>query len=189
MVTPRWSRVAVLALVALAGCASSGRSYQDGNMDFGSVRNVAVLPFANLSREPAAAERVRDVFSNHLLSTGAVYVLPPGEVARGISRLGIATPAAPSTEEVVKLGQLLKVDAVIVGVVKEYGEVRSASSMGNVIAMSLQMQETTTGKVVWAAASTKGGITLASRLFGGGGSPVNEVTEEAVDDLLDKMFP
>ncbi len=51
------------------------------------------------------------------------------------------------------------------------------------------MIETQTGKVVWTASSTKGGISVWDRLFGGGGKAMNEVTEEAVDDLLDKLFP
>ena len=36
--------------------------------------------------------------------------------------------------------------------------------------------------------TTKGGISMADRLLGGGGTPVNDVTEAAVRDLLDKLF-
>ena len=36
--------------------------YRDPNMDFGSVQKVAVLPFANLTKDEKAADRVRDVF-------------------------------------------------------------------------------------------------------------------------------
>jgi hypothetical protein len=50
------------------------------------------------------------------------------------------------------------------------------------------MMELETGTVVWSGASTKGGITLADRMFGGGGDPMNEVTEEAINDLLDQIF-
>jgi hypothetical protein len=177
----------VLLLVA-AGCASSGTKYHDRNMDFGSLRNVAVLPFANLSRDAAAGDRVRDVFSSMLLATEAIYVLPAGEVARGLGRIGVSNAAAPSVEEVVKLGQLLKVEAVFTGVVKEYGEVRSGSASGNVVSLSIQLQETATGKVVWAGSTTKGGVGFGDRLIGSGGTPVNYVTEDAVNDLLNKLF-
>jgi polysaccharide biosynthesis protein PelC len=180
--------VAALAATALAGCASSGPKYHDRNMDFGSIRTVAVMPFANLSRDNQGADRVRDVFSNMLLATEALYVLPAGEVARGIGRVGIPNATAPSAEEVTKLGQTLKVDAIITGVLKEYGEVRSGSAMANVISLTVQMQEVATGKVVWSASSTKGGITFGDRLLGGGGVPMNHLTEEAVNDVLDKLF-
>lgn len=192
--TPRYTTLRTAALAAaavvLAGCASHGRGqkYQDSAMDFGALRTVAIMPFSNLSRDNLAADRVRDVFSSMLLATGAVYVIPTGEVARNVGRAGVAAPATPSVEEVTKLGPMLKADAIVVGVVKEYGEVRSGAASGNVVSLSAQLIETATGKVVWAGATTKGGVTITDRLFGGGGAPLNDVTEAAVDDLLDKML-
>lgn len=182
--------LAALPFLLLAACRGPGgsRTYHDTEMDFGSIHKVAVLPFANLSREAAGAERVREVFSNMLLATGAVYVLPPGEVMRGVTRVGIGDPRQPSVEEITKLGGLLKVDAVIRGVVQEYGEVRSASASANVVSISVEMYETATGKTVWVAAATRGGVRMSDRLLGSGGAPMNEVTERAVNDLLDKLF-
>jgi hypothetical protein len=162
--------------------------YRDPNMDFGIVQTVAVLPFANLARDQMVSERVRDVFINRLLSTEAVYVLPVGEVSRGIAKVDIPNPTTPSPEEVVKLGAFLKADAVITGVIREYGEVRSGTTAANIISMSIQLMEAGTGKVVWSASSTKGGISFWARMFGGGGQPLNKVTEQAVDALFDKLL-
>jgi len=178
-------------ILALTGCAtvSGGRStFHDPRMDFSLIRSVAVVPFVNLTMSQKAEDRVRDVFSTMLQATGALYVLPPGEVARGISRAGLLDPAVPTAEDVVKLAKNLEVDAVITGTVREYGEVRSASASSNVISLSVQMMEAQTGKVVWSASSTKGGIGAGKRLFGGGGEPMNDVTTQAVRDLLDKLF-
>jgi hypothetical protein len=178
----------LLAIGASPGTAQVTDVFRDPNMDFGSIKTVAVMPFANLARDQAVAERVRDVFINRLLSTEAVYVLPIGEVARGIAKNEIQTPSAPSPEEVVKLGALLKADAVITGVVREYGEVRSGSTSANVISMSIQFIEAGTGRVVWSGSSTKGGVSFWNRLFGGGGQPVNVVTEQAIDALFDRLL-
>ena len=180
--------LAAAAGLALAACASSGGKYSDRNMDFGAIKSVAVMPFANLSRDNLAGDRVRDVFANALLATEAIYVVPTGEVARAAGRIGIPNLTAPTNEEVTKLGQQLKAEAIITGVVKEYGEVRSGSASGNVVSMSVQMQETATGKVVWSASTTKGGVSFGDRLLGGGGVPLNYVTEDAVNDLLNKLF-
>ncbi len=87
-----------------------------------------------------------------------------------------------------KLGALLKADAVITGVVREYGELRSGTTSSNVISMSIQLIEAGTGRIVWSASSTRGGITFKDRLLGGGGQPLNKVTEEAVDALFDKLL-
>jgi len=178
----------VLLLAASCGPTVTSSVYRDPNMDFGAIQTVAVMPFQNLSRENVAADRVRDVFMNGLLSTGAVYVLPVGEVARGVVRTDIQTPATPSPEEIVKLAANLKVQAVITGVVREYGEVRSGSSSASAISISMQMLEGQTGKAVWTATSTKGGIDVWDRLFGGGGRPMNDVTREAVNDVIQKLF-
>ena len=189
MNTATFKRVLTFLLVVFTlSCAHNPGSYRDGKMDFSAITTVAVMPFANLSADNMAGERVRDAFSTMLLSTGAVYVLPPGEVARGISRVGVANPASPTAEEAVKLGGILNVNSVITGVVREYGEVRSSSTTANSISVSAAMTETQTGRVVWKAASTKGGIGFWDRLFGGGGKPMNIVTERAVDDLLGKLF-
>ncbi len=162
--------------------------YRDPNMDFGSIQKVAVVPFANLARDQVVPERVRDVFINRLLAADGVYVLPVGEVARGIAKIEPVTPSAPTAEEVVKLGAFLKADAVITGVVREYGEVRSGTTTANIISMSIQVIEAGTGKVVWSASVTEGGVSFFARLFGGGGQPMNKVTQEAVDALLGKLL-
>ena len=179
-----------LFFTSLVACAPGAipTNYHNPEMDFASLRTVAVMPFENLTRDQMAGERVTDTFANSLLSTGAVYVLPSGEVARAIARAGIANPGAPSTEEMVKLTGFIKVDALITGVVSEYGEVRSGTASANVIAVSTQMVELQTRKIVWAASTTKGGITIWDRLLGSGGEPMNDVTRAAVDDLIDKLF-
>jgi len=180
--------ISILILLCLFGCATSNGVYHDPNMDFGAIQTVAVMPFLNLSRDQQASERVRDVFINSLLATGGIYVIPTGETYKGISLAGITNPMAPSKDEVIKLGSLLKVDALFVGVIREYGEVRSGTTSANVISISMQMIETETGKIVWSASSTKGGIGIIDRLLGGGGKPLNNVTVEAVDDIIDKLF-
>ena len=185
---PRSYLPLALMLLGTWGCASSGPKYHDASMDFGSVRSVAVLPFQNLSRDTQASDRVREVFAGTLIATSGIYVVPAGEVQRNIMKLNIGTPATPSIEEVLKLGQALKVDAVITGVLKEYGEVRSGNAASNVISVSAQMTEVSTGRMVWSASTTKGGITFGDRLLGSGGAPMNQVTEAAVDELLSKLF-
>lgn len=181
---------AVLLLLVSTGCATTSSKvvYRDPNMDFGAIQTVAVMPFNNLTRENVAGERVRDVFMTMLQATGGVYVIPPGEVARGITRLSLERPASPTPEEVTKFAKIVSTDAVFTGTVKEYGEVRSGTSTANVVSVSLQMMEAQTGKVVWSASSTKGGVTTSDRLFGGGGEPMNATTQKAVDDLLEKLF-
>lgn len=178
----------VVVLLSMTACASADEKYRDENMDFGAIKNVAVMPFVNLSRDQAAADRVRDVFVTDLLASGGVYVIPTGEVAKGIGLAGIQNPTSPSTAEIIKFGPIVKADAVITGVVREYGELRSGSSAANVISLSLQMFETQTGRLVWSASVTKGGIGIMDRLLGGGGAPMNSITQKAIKDLVSQFY-
>jgi len=182
-----------LVLFTFSGCAMTGvdsgnETYKNSVMNFAAVQSVAVLPFQNLASEDDAAARVRDAFMGMLLATEAIYVLPPGEVERGIERTSLRNPAAPSNDKVKALGEILKVDAVITGVLREYGNVRSGQTEANLISLSLQMMEVETGRIVWSGASTQGGIGLSERLFGGGGNPMNSVTKDAINDLLNQLF-
>jgi hypothetical protein len=181
--------ILALLLLSLTGCAgSSSSSYHDPNMDFAALRVIAVMPFANLTSQKMAAARVRDTFVNNLLSTGALYVIPSGEIARGISRSGIVNPETPSSEEIAKLAKIIKADAVITGVIREYGQVRSGTTSSNVVSLSMQMFEVQSQKVVWTASSTQGGISMGDRLLGSGGQPMNDVTEAAIDDIINQLF-
>lgn len=178
-------------LAVLAGCAAKRGAqvtFHEPAMDFSLVHTVAVVPFTNLSATQTAGERVRGVFMTMLQATGQIYVLPTGEVQRGLARMDLANPSQPSGEDVVTLGKTLSVDAVITGSVLEYGEARSGSAAANYVSISVQMLESKTGKLVWSAQATKGGISAADRMFGGGGQPMNAVTADAVNDLMDKLF-
>jgi hypothetical protein len=181
--------ILAMFLLTAAGCGSpSLEVYRDQNMDIGSVYTVAVMPFVNLSRDQLAAERVRDVFMTMILADGRVYVVPPGEVARQVSMVGIVNSSSPTNEDVIRLGKILKTQGIITGVIKEYGEVRAGSATANVISLSVQLTEVDTGKVVGSVSSTKGGIGFVERLFGGGGEPMNVVTEKAIKDVIRKLL-
>ena len=79
--------ISVLFLLLSTACSPTG-VYHDPNLDFGGIKSVAVLPFINLATDKNAADRIRDAFETSLMATGSIYVVPSGEVARGISRAG-----------------------------------------------------------------------------------------------------
>ncbi len=175
-------------LISAGACASPSEKYRDANMDMGAVYTVAVMPFVNLSRDQLASERVRDVFTTLLLADGRIYVIPSGEIARQVSLAGITNPYAPTNDEVIKLGKMLKAQAIITGVIREYGEVRSGAATANVISLSVQLTEVDTGKIVGSVGVTKGGISMVDRLFGGGGEPMNDITAKAIKDVIKKLL-
>ena len=146
-------------LIWLTACSGNAvkTNYHDPEMDFSNLRTAAVLPLANYTRDQLAAERVRDTFINSLLSTGVIYVIPPGEVARAIQQVQLVDATSPSTEEINKISAVLQADAVFTGAVLEYGEVRSGATSADVISISMEMFEASSQKVVWVECSHSGG--------------------------------
>ena len=86
--------IAVGLVVGLASCATHRTTFHASSMDFGSIQRVAVLPMANLSRETTAAARIRDVLVTMLLASEAFEVVPQGELARALQRIGVREPTA-----------------------------------------------------------------------------------------------
>lgn len=182
---------ACIAVVLIAGCSGhrgGQATFHDPSMDFGLIQSVAVLPFGNLTIAPQAGESVREVFMTMMQATVDVYVHPPGEVRRAISRVQPVDPTEPTAEEVTRLAENLGADVVITGKVMEFGQVRSASASANICTVSVRMIEGQTGSVVWSSSTTRGGIGTSERLLGGGGEPMNIVISKAVEDLLDRLF-
>lgn len=182
--------LATVALISLWGCSSqpaAQSTFHDPNMDFGLVRSVAVMPFVDLTATGNAGERVRDVFMTMLQATVEVYVIPPGEVARSISRLQPENPTEPTSEEAIRLAENLEADVLITGTVLEYGQVRSGVAAANVCSLSVRMLEGQTGLSVWSASASRGGVGASERLLGGGGQPMNIVTTEAVKAVIDQL--
>ena len=56
------------------------------------------------------------------------------------------------------------------------------------VSLSVQMLEAESGRVVWSASASAGGVSASDRVFGGGGRPMDDVTRSAVDKLLDRLF-
>jgi hypothetical protein len=180
--------VIILTLVFCQLSCSKPGVYHDPVMDFSMINRVAIMPLANYTNDQMSIDRVRDVLATRLQATGAFYVMPMGEVMRGVSRAQIRNPEAPNAEETQKIGKIIEVDALITGGLREYGSLRSGSVSSNNISLSLQMIETETGKVIWSGTATYGGITWTDRLFGSGGQPMNDVTVEAIDSLINQLF-
>lgn len=171
-----------------AGHRGGQTTFHDPNMDFGLIQSVAVLPFENLTGAQHAGETSRDVFMTMLQAKVDLYVIPPGEILRAISRIQPENPRIPTEEEVVKLAENLEADVVITGTVLEYGQVRSGSASSNVCSLSIKMLEGQTGRVVWSASTTRGGVSAGDRLVGSGGQPMNVVVTKAAEDMVNRLF-
>lgn len=177
-----------LAAAAGLGCPDKVTTFVHPQADFSLIRKVAVLPLENLTQEPAAAEKVRQLLIIGMMSSGAVEVIDVGEVARAIRAASVANPAAPGSEEIRKLGKELGVEAILAGSVQEFAQGRAAGAPATSVAMVFRLIETEHGEVIWSASVSKSGVGAMSRLFGVGGESATERARRLIDKTLKTLI-
>lgn len=153
-------------------------------MDFGSVKRVAVLPLDNLTNERYAGEIVRQVVIGELLASGLVDVIVPGEVTAAIDKMGSKSTSSFTEEQIKTLGSSLKVQAVILGSVGKFGEVRVGNISAPEISITLMMADTSSGSIVWSATRTSGGASFMARHFGATSDTMSESVLKVVRETL-----
>lgn len=163
-------------------------TYLHPRADLGIIKKVAVIPFDNLSRDQFAGDKVREIFISELLATGGFDVMEPGEVTKVLREQGIASVKSLGPAEVKKIGKALNAQAIILGSVNEYGEVRSGAITAPEVSLSLRMLEVESGQIVWSVSHTEGGIGVMARLFGLGESTLSETTRKLVRIQIGTLF-
>jgi len=178
----RWILTTLVLGVAFdLACSGKMKTTQFSNprFDFGFVEKIAVLPLENLSTDLQAGERTTRILITELLSSGAVDVVEPGEVRAALGRIP-GSHTTPTTEQVIKLGELLGVQAVITGSVTQSEMVRSGTISVPTVTLDLHMLETETGAPVWAATHTDRGSGVSTKILGTGVEPIAKTTRRCV---------
>ena len=108
----------VIVALLLVGCASYERELVPPKVTVGGGNTVAVLFFDNYTDDYAISHELEQ----KLLRTLSEYyrVLDPAETEWALVRLGLVRGDTPNRDEAVRLGQMLGVDALILGEVTGY---------------------------------------------------------------------
>jgi hypothetical protein len=174
--------------VALAGCASSGDSYVNPDVDFSYMQRAAVLPFENRSADDLADERIHSLFLMELLKADVLKIADVGETALVMQSMGFNAGSTLTPEQAVALGKRLDVDALFFGVVEEYGVSRVDRNRGSEVTAVFGMTETETGTLVWRAQAHATGSSTWKRMVGGTSSGLYEVSKEAIRKALSTLL-
>ena len=178
----------ILITVMLSGCGGKAPVYHiDPNVDFSFFKNVAVLPLDNLTNNKSSGEIVKQMVISELLASGLVDVVIPGEVMSAISELGIQNISSLNKTQIKALGNALKVEAVIMGSVEQYGEVRSGNMSAPEVTITLMMAEVESGNVVWSITLTRGGLDFMARHFGAKSETMSEVVQGVVREAVQTL--
>jgi curli biogenesis system outer membrane secretion channel CsgG len=180
---------ALLLLFGVAGCAAPGRFYVNREADMAYYKKVAVLPFANLTPDHFAGERVTRMLVTELVIADRFQIADPGEIRAILERTG-GLPTYEGTYDPKKLKDAaveVGANGLIRGAVSEYQMTGSGSgSQRPSVAFDAEMIDVATGNVVWKVSISKRGKARIP-ILGGGASTLSRLTEEACRDIVQRI--
>jgi len=185
---------ALVLAAATVSCAAPSRLYMNPEADMSYYRKVAVLPFANLTGDRFANERVARAFVTELLILDRFQIVEPAEILDRLTRLR-AEPDASGHVDPEKLKtalDALEAQRYIRGAVTEYQMRRAGSEDFPVVGMDVEMVDLATGKVVWRISITRKGRGRLAMVGAQGlktfGAVTQDVCAEAVARLRSAAF-
>jgi len=193
--TLRWERLKILfsgllTILFFTCCGGKGTPsfYMNQDVDFSFIKRVAVLPFENLTNERFAGDMVRQVVISELLATGLVEVTVPGDPISAIEKLRLKPGDPISADQIKTVGKDLKVQAVILGAVEEFGEVRYGNVSAPEVSITIMMADTSSGSIIWSVTKSKGGAGFWARHFGARSDTMSETVIAVVREALKTLF-
>jgi TolB-like protein len=172
------------------GCAGKGTPsfYINQNIDFGFIKRVAVLPLDNLTNEKFAGDSVRQVVISELLASGLVEVVVPGDAITALEKLRLKPGQQLSAQDIKAVGKSLNVQAVVLGSVNKYGEIRSGNISAPEVSITLMMADTNSGIIIWSVTETRGGASFWARHFGAQSETISETVLKVVRKALQTLY-
>lgn len=168
-------------------CNSQIRQYTRPDTDLTTIKRVAVLPLENYTSENFAGGRIKSLVIMELLARG-VDVIEPGEVTRALRELKVRSTTSIMIEDIIKMGELLNIDAVIIGSVETFGISKGVSVSYPEVSIHMMMLGAATGNIIWSVWHTNGGASFWTRHFGAEDWTLDETARQVVKEAFDTLF-
>ncbi len=155
-------------IFSLYGCGPNVASdhFLRQDVELGFIKKVAVLPFANHTKDQFIAARAREISITQVLSLKLFDVVDKG-IVDSVLREEAIDPGAPIDKLTLRrLGQRLNVQAFILGSVDNMEEARRGSFSYPEFTLSQRLVEAKTSMVIWQATGHGSGYSVLGRLFG-----------------------
>lgn len=173
--------------VGAAACAPRHRiEQQAASSALSPITCVAVLPFENLSEDAAAGDAMADLVATELLRSGRFQVMDRSESARILATRGVYVTATSDPNTVRTLGEVLGVQAVVMGTVSEYGyRVPSRRDRADraTVAVRTRLLDIRTGDALWGASFAGSPVSF----FGDSTGPMLGAAQRVAADLTGSL--
>jgi polysaccharide biosynthesis protein PelC len=152
--------IGLLLAIALISCGGY-RLYVNEEADFGFYKRIGVLPFSNLSGDRNASDKVTSSFLTELLIGSHVEIVPMGDMLKSYRNVikdeRTNLPEQLTAEEAQAIGKDANIQGVLVGVVRDYSQVRSGQEDFPLVSIAVRLIDCQSGKVVWTYERTERG--------------------------------
>jgi len=156
------------------GCATGTQAFTNPEADLSAITRVAVIPFENYTSAQFAGEKVTTIYIAELLSSIAVDVVEPGEVARVLQKSNVIGSTL-SQSDIKSVGASLQADTLIFGSVQEYGRERFRNESYPVVSVNVRWVDVNTGTIIFMGTASDQGSPKV---------PVIDVGEEQLFSVL-----
>lgn len=184
-----------IAVMSISGCGGAttrmftkpiAESPPVAYEEWGPNRNVAVMPFVNVSKDKDAGLKCRELFIAELYISGAFEdIVDEGEMLEVMRKLKIRETDALGKDTIKTLGDNLGVQALIFASVEEYTE---RSSKSATFAISARMVDVETGEILWLGnSSQEGGGSISEALGLSEGPVVIDIARNVMEGLIDDI--
>jgi curli biogenesis system outer membrane secretion channel CsgG len=161
--------LACLALFMLGGCAAkfvSRTSFDRAQLQQENIQKVAVFVFESSYIDMQAGTHISRLFELNLQQSGMYKIVERAEIEKVLRERGMPlSPAAPPLS-LRQLGDLLKVDGVVLGSVSQYNRFN--------LGFTARLVSVKSGLVLWSVSQTGG------RIF----TPLSQVADETVKEAV-----
>ena len=132
-----------------------------------AIRRVAVLDFefhrlekgridrGKIERALNAGEIVADIFIEHLLATGLYQIVGRQRTETLLRQNNLNQDGLLALSDWGPIRELLGADAIILGVVTEFGDWRSRLNWGGVSIFTARLVDLSSGEVVWSVSANR----------------------------------
>ena len=161
----------------------------DDDQSYTSIKKIAILPFYNHTKKKDAEKLIAALFT---LAIARKVMFESVEdvryVASVMKQMKIKRTEALDKDLVLKLGETMRCEAIVVGEVDTY----TIGKRGELIVISVRatMLDTRSGDILWTDSDTHSSINSVPRIFTFGATPGPNyvgMTESVVEKLVDSM--
>ncbi|MBI3754386.1 MAG: hypothetical protein HY266_10175 [Deltaproteobacteria bacterium] len=132
--------------IASAAMAASGNSFGTISQPV-ILKNIAILPFENLSDNPAATKILGEFIKRELRGKGWVFITKDDAVEEFLAKRRIRYTGGVTRLVAREMGKVLGVDAVLVGSINQF----YAANKGKIdVGVTARLVSTIDGSIIWA---------------------------------------